>query len=433
MPEPTDDLYTFFEECIQEQRVRPAEEGKSDPQLIGLINNIMGKTNDFILVDYGCGKGRFIRALNNLNSPNIKVLEHMQYIGIDINKNYLSECDKLAEELNFKQRVKRFELKEPSQLYHRTLLIDYLFLVNTFHEMRPFGQMPIDLVLQDLLFKLRYNGLMIVHELKHLLSGEKEFITFDEDDVSFLFQDIEGLTCNIFPFKSKKRQIEMYNAYIIRTTPRFIPIEYFDLEYRLFELLKRKQTRLIRKLTNFENKNSRRFAYLTALYTNTSKAVEIMEANINIWRSGEVRCYNCGYIVTVKVSTTDSFHLDCEAVIKCPNCGLRKKYFRPRAFATEENKNYKMLRRYYPKEFEEIYHYSASRDEIALHEKIAFNTSLEVASRLKAISYLGELRNESFFKEKATSSLEKIAEDASLEDEIQREATKWLNKANEID
>jgi len=48
------------------------------------------------------------------------------------------------------------------------------------------------------------------------------------------------------------------------------------------------------------------------------------------------------------------------------------------------------------------------------------------------LSWLGELRlREDFLGEDSSSSLEKLASDASLERELQQEAVKWLGKRKE--
>lgn len=356
----------------------------------------------------------------------------MHYVGVDINHDYLQECDRLAGEIGFKQKVKRFELRDPNDFYNTTILIDYVFLINTLHEISP---LYLDITLSDLLFKLKHQGEIIIHELRHLLSGEKDFITFDEEDILFLFEDrevSEWITCNFFPFKSKRDQIEMYNAYIVRTKAGFAPVQTFmDIEGQIFELLKRKRVRLLYEIENSKNKNSRSYAYLITLCANVSKALWDLQANRNMWAGEGVRCPRCGNILTVKVSGLDIDLDGCEATLSCSNCHLKRKFFRPRAGIAEAHKDYTMLKRYFPEEFEKIYNHPASEDSLAqVYEKTILNASLGISIRLKALSNLGNLRlEEDFLGEDATSSLEKIAGDASLEDEIRLEASKWLGSS----
>lgn len=360
--QPADDFYAFFEECLTGAKIRPAEEGERDPQLIGLVNSIMDKTDDFVLVDYGCGMGRFIQTLNNLNKPHIEVLDHMHYIGVDVNREYLVNCDRLAEDIKFKQRVRRFQLCDPLKFWNYTVLVDCAFLINTLHEISP---RHLDVHLSDLLFKLNYKGSIIIHELKQLLSGEKDFITYDEEDIMFLFgsnQLRKWISCNIFPFRSKREGIEMYNAHIMRTRSGFVPMERLSLELedQFFELLNRKRTKLLSEMENFENKDTRRYAYLITSYTNVSKGLTILEANRNIWERKEVRCYRCGSHIIVEFSE-DEMGLGNEAILTCPSCGLKEKHFKWRFLALEEDKNYKMLKRYFRSEFEKKYHYPRQR------------------------------------------------------------------------
>jgi len=92
-----------------------------------------------------------------------------------------------------------------------------------------------------------------------------------------------------------------------------------------------------------------------------------------------------------------------------------------------------MLRRHFSSEFEKRYHYPPAEYQIApSHERMVFNTSLDMKHRIEAVSWLGELRlREDFLGEDASSSLKRIASDASLERELQQEAVKWLSKRKE--
>ena len=432
--QPVGDFHAFFEECLRGEKIRPAEEGERDPQLVGLVNSIMNRTDDFVLVDYGCGLGPFIRTLNNLNQAGIEVLDHMHYIGVDVNREYLVHCNKLAKNIKFKQRVRRFQLCDPLKFWNYTILVDYVFLINTLHEISP---RYLDKHLSDLLFKLNYTGSIIIHELKQLLLGEKDFITYDEEDIMFLFggeQLRKWASCNIFPFRSKRTEIEMYNAHIVRTKAGFVPMEMFsfELEDQFFELLYRKNAKLLHEIENFKNKDSRRYAYLITLYKNVSKGFTILEANKNIWERKQARCYRCGSRMMVKFSDND-MGLGDEAILTCPNCGLKETHFRWKFLALEADKNYKMLKRYFRGEFEKKYHYLPAEDQLASSlERIVFNTTLDITRRIEAVSQLGELQpREDSLAEDFTSSLRKIAVDSSLEGELRQEALRWLNKEKE--
>ena len=207
--ESNDEFFKFLEECLSEPTPKRAEHGKYDPGVLMISQKLNSEAGNFSIVDFGCGNGRLIYGLKNLDP---KVLEKLTYFGIDVNQNYIDECKKKATELQLKKKTKELHILTPDKFFKLEIEVDYIFLIHVIHELKVCDLLGI---LYDLLYRLKNGGNLMIHEMVELIEGEKDFISYNKDDYYELF-DNEGLTVNCYSYSSRRMHIPLITVNLIK-------------------------------------------------------------------------------------------------------------------------------------------------------------------------------------------------------------------------
>jgi 2-polyprenyl-3-methyl-5-hydroxy-6-metoxy-1,4-benzoquinol methylase len=290
-----EDFFTYFDAFLNTPQILPGKEGDGDGAIITFVEKLNGMTSEFNLVDFGCGNGRFIHGLQHLND---EILEKMNYVGVDIEKECLEETLKSIEETGFKDRVKSYELFETQKFLEKKEKNDIVIVINVLHE--------IDLInLPDILHSLgqnlKHNGHLIVHEMRDLREGEINFITWESKDFLDVFEGT-NMKPYIHAYKTK-RGFPLINVDLIKQGEEEIKLaDYVDNCFiRLYNKLNsiREELKIIKASGDINN----RYAFLLVLKDN-------IETQISNYEEFELSNMN----------KKDPFY----GLIKCPDCGSRK-------------------------------------------------------------------------------------------------------------
>lgn len=170
----------YFSRIVRPYRYLSAESADSDLGIRALAKSL-DLSGRSVLLDFGCGGGRLLRALTLVRE--LPELRNVTYVGVDSNEAAVAECRDffLREQLD---RVFAAEFLTTSSfqacLYHCPFLVDYVVLVFTLHEM---DVLNIDVWLATLWALLRRGGRFVVQDAPEYPHHEIEYLALRPEDV----------------------------------------------------------------------------------------------------------------------------------------------------------------------------------------------------------------------------------------------------------
>jgi len=212
-----DDFYEFIEQCLLNPKIFKAEEGAYDGALITLTENLMEKNEDFILVDFGCGDGRLVYALNNMPD---RVLKHLTYIGVDKEESIIKKTEDTIKNIDFNKKIKNYHIFKIVDFFASKIYVDYIFMVNVLHEI-PIYELPE--LLNYFEIHIKHTGKLLVHEMRELIEGEINFISWEHYDFERTFKNTSfDMSTRTYNSKSGAKLI---NVHLIKNRETVTDIE----------------------------------------------------------------------------------------------------------------------------------------------------------------------------------------------------------------
>ncbi len=305
--ESNEEFFKYLEECLSEPTPKRAEHGKYDTGILIISQKLNSETENFSIVDFGCGNGRLIYGLNNLDP---KVLEKLTYFGIDINQNYLDECKKIATELQFKKKIKEFHILTPDKFFELEIEVEYIFLIHVIHELKVCDLLGI---MYDLLYRLKNGGNVMIHEMVELIEGEKDFISYDKDDYYELF-DNKGLTIHCYSYSSRRMHNPLITVNLIKKED-ITEISKFINSIK--SALTNKRQRIKNEIKSLQEKTNilktKEYARLMALFNNL--IFQLDEYDEIIQGKGipihSKKCPKCGFNEMFILRDTNTWKMRC--------------------------------------------------------------------------------------------------------------------------
>lgn len=210
----------YYSQVAGDPEVAPAKTGRSDPFLRRLTRGIKPHDFPFVVLDFGCGYGRFLAALlANEDLP----LHNIHYVGVDSSQACIDGAEAFAKacdahsilgsvgfcsDLELLPRVlePHHESLLPERLWVSRAFMDlpyrvhYAFFINVLHEL-PFA--VLFEVLDLISFMLPKNGQIWVQELPWLPKAEGSFLPWDRDSLRCVFGVARPFEPRAFRFRSR--------------------------------------------------------------------------------------------------------------------------------------------------------------------------------------------------------------------------------------
>jgi SAM-dependent methyltransferase len=270
------EIIKFLKDSLVPPKPMEGRHGESDGEIITFSDRIMGMTTDFTLVDYGCGKGRLLYGLSNLDT---KLLKHLTYIGIDNRATCRKSTSKSVKELGFRQKVKKIKIMKPEEFALSEEKADFIFMINVLHEIH---LLDVPSVIESLHQKLKTPGLLVIHEMEELIHGEKGFVSWSGNDLKELFDD-ETFDIQIYRYHTKSGA-RLVNAYLGKKVDKQLD-EPLD---RCYDLYNFKLTKVNNELAEIKksgksSKNSQRYLLRLILKDNLESQLRDYEIQ-RLWQ-----------------------------------------------------------------------------------------------------------------------------------------------------
>jgi len=269
-------FYDTFAEYLRSPVARRGEEGKHDPAIVALVEKINGMDRDFVLVDYGCGAGRLIVGLSLLDK---KALAGMTYVGVDKNLTYLQEARNEATETGLTETAKACLFMLPSDFIMRDIRVDYLFSINSLHEI-PLIELPT--LLKAIEDKTVTRGHIVIHEMKEP-EHEMGFVSWKETDFETVFKGT-SFSPHYHAYETKRDHIPLFIVDAVKMTDKETRlVSYVDNLVSVYNNKKQetdKQIREIEKISTESNPTMfsvQRFGYFKILYHNIDRQIREYE------------------------------------------------------------------------------------------------------------------------------------------------------------
>jgi len=158
--------------------------GKIDPYNHLRIQNLIDLKKNIVLVDYGCGQGKFLMTMNSLE-PSVK--KNIQYIGVDIIRGNLLRAEFVARKNGYYVSLNNEpEFLKPEEFYKKQILVDRIFLIHTLHEIKLKYLIE---AIYHISMKLRINGKILILDPNNYLD-ERNYVLWDNDDFKIFFSEL---------------------------------------------------------------------------------------------------------------------------------------------------------------------------------------------------------------------------------------------------
>jgi len=310
----SDEFYEYLKECLQPPESRPADEGKRDSTIITLCKRLNEMNKNYIIVDYGCGKGRLLSGLEILDK---KIIPLISYIGVDNNDEYLKVNKKYYESSSLYKNLRNYELMKPQEFFNRDEKVDFIFMINVLHEITD-SYLPF--VIKKCIDKLNINSGIIIHETIELLEGELGFITWDEVDFKIFFQDtnVDVRTLS-FETRVPRIYVDLIKIHDDCKLCNFIT--------GYHSMLSQKLEKIKRNLIEIErgDKNTKKYAHNLILKNKiTDLLMPYMERQIDVTPYNIVDIESCPLCENKDLDTEyhsdDTYGIEIY-ILKCKKCG----------------------------------------------------------------------------------------------------------------
>jgi len=302
------DFYEAFADYLRSPSARKGEEGKYDPAIVELVEKLNGMDREFVLVDYGCGRGRLIDGLVLLDR---KALAGITYIGVDKDKSYLQEAKNEASITGLSENSKACFFMLPSEFLAHEVKVDYLFSINAFHEI-PLIELPT--LLKAIEDKTVQGGHIVIHEMKEP-ARETGFVSWNETDFDTVFRDT-SFCMHYHAYETKRDHIPLFTVDALKKSDKKTRlVNYVDNLIRVYYDKKRGIDRKIGEIEKISARANptmfsvQRFVYYKVLYHNIDRQISDYEEN-------ESRIVSTYY--------PDSAAINLPKIIKCQMCGSRR-------------------------------------------------------------------------------------------------------------
>ncbi|GHU01097.1 hypothetical protein FACS1894147_00320 [Spirochaetia bacterium] len=161
-------IQKFADDCLKESQALSATPGKeSDPQIIVLHTAILMTQNPIIL-EVGCGKGRTLSMFGSLDDAKLR---GTTYVGVDIKPENLKEIEAYAKSISLIDRGLKFTTTDNP----KSINTDLCILANVLHELSPNDMAGI---LNQYFSLVKKNAQVFILEVLQLAVGEKDFVMF---------------------------------------------------------------------------------------------------------------------------------------------------------------------------------------------------------------------------------------------------------------
>ena len=243
----------------------PAEEGMLDAYIGMFADRIKSTREPVTLIDYGCGQGMLLGAMENLQK---ETLENISYIGVDLRSRYLFKTELNAKKFDLYKRFSNDpEFLKPEWFYQKSIFADYALMIHTLHELR-----LVDLVdvIYNITFKLKIGGRFFILEQIKLLEKEKSFVLWEKEDFEMLFSD-SGCKYAWRPIYTKSEK-ELSSIEIEKVQSNCFSRK--EWAKRCLSVYKYKQEKTSKKLLNRDGISYEDVQHFSMLYSNISTQIE---------------------------------------------------------------------------------------------------------------------------------------------------------------
>ena len=160
------------------------EDGKTDAYMGILVDKLKSISEPITLVDYGCGKGKLLSAMEGLPQH---VRKYISYIGVDVRAEYLYRTELFARKKGYYDSLKTIpEFLNPDMFNSKDFLVDYVFVVHTLHEIELVNLIDVIYHISD---KLNAGGQIFVLDQRQLIEPEGNYTLWDSNDFETLYSD----------------------------------------------------------------------------------------------------------------------------------------------------------------------------------------------------------------------------------------------------
>ncbi|MCK5342274.1 MAG: HEAT repeat domain-containing protein, partial [Candidatus Heimdallarchaeota archaeon] len=160
------------------------EGGKTDAYIGILVDKLKSISEPITLVDYGCGKGKLLSAMEGLP---LSARKYISYIGVDVRTEYLYRTELFARKKGYYDSLKTIpEFLHPEMFNSKDFLVDYVFVVHTLHEIELVNLIDTIYHISD---KLNAGGQIFVLDQSQLIEPESNYTLWDSNDFETLYSD----------------------------------------------------------------------------------------------------------------------------------------------------------------------------------------------------------------------------------------------------
>jgi len=247
----------FYRQCLRAEVSMLGGRGRGDIQVNSLIGLIMANQGACRIVDFGCGKGRLISELATLDKIMLSTLE---YIGLDYET---SAAEATARECGLYDTCSAvcFGAFDEAKKWYGTA--DFVILINVLHEV-PLVELPT--VVSGATRLSKPNGLLIFHDMEHLVRGERSFIPWEGAEIAQLLRD-SGFEASIRTHTSNSG-VPLYTCMAWSPSPTVI--DPHVLAGHLRQTICEKERLLVKQRSALRDEpgNEREYAYLSVAIAN---------------------------------------------------------------------------------------------------------------------------------------------------------------------
>ena len=177
---------------------KPPEDGFTDSYFSIFVNKLISIKYPTSIVDYGCGQGKLLCALKNLNDAQ---LNNISYFGVD-EKTQCRYISRLTAKKHgfFNLFREKPEFLNPKNFYAKNVRLDYAFLMHTLHEIKLINLIEI---IYSISTKLKINGKIFILDQRKLTEKERDFVLWDKKEYFYTLFLNSGFEVSHIDFNTK--------------------------------------------------------------------------------------------------------------------------------------------------------------------------------------------------------------------------------------
>lgn len=265
-----------FSDKIEPRRARNTKEAAGEFEFI--VEDLKHLKQRTSIVEYGCGFGAFAIDGIKWNLPQkVTANKYIEYIGIDVNTDYLFESEKEAKNCGFDENIlfnkPKFILVQGTELEIGLNTTDIVFLVLTLHDITQIEHLAD--AFYNIFRILKPGGKLIIYDKStRTESDEIKYILWEKDDFILLLKNLPEFKLKPFPnYSPEKKRFEILIK-IIKTSDK-IPDhnQLIELFISLFHYLEKKYSDLINGIEEEQLETGGKNARLEKIYKDIHSTV----------------------------------------------------------------------------------------------------------------------------------------------------------------